>query len=94
MGGLLLKGDRGGVTMRLEGERIRKTRMIQRGRFVVVVEVELVIPQDSFEPCLEPDAVKFLKEVEERAERGDKSWLLKHGTVYELVEPLWQDYDP
>ena len=73
--------------MRIEGKRINRTRLIQRGRFVVAVDVEMVIPPDDpSEPCYEAETVQFLREVAERAEREDVAWLQQHGKVYELVE--------
>ncbi|MEX0713458.1 MAG: hypothetical protein WD278_13970 [Pirellulales bacterium] len=66
---------------------MKRTRLIQQGRYVVAVDVELVIPRDDpSEPCYEAETVEFLKEVAERARRGDKEWLLQRGQVYELVE--------
>lgn len=73
--------------MRIPGKRLKRTRLIQRNRFVVAVDVEMVIPPDDpSEPCYEAETVNFLRQVAEHAERGDKDWLQKHGTVYELVE--------
>ncbi len=73
--------------MRLTGERIKKTRFVRAGRFVVAVDVEAVIPrEDSTEPCFESETVRLLKEVERHAESGDVAWLKKHGMAYELVE--------
>lgn len=72
--------------MRISGKRVKRTRLIQGGRFVVAVDVELVVPlDDPSEPCYESETVMLLKEVAEHAEGGDRAWLLKHGTVYELV---------
>jgi hypothetical protein len=72
--------------MRIEGKRVTRTRLIQRGRFVVAVNVELVIPPDDpSEPCYESETVEFLREVAERAEQGDTTWLMKHGQVYEKI---------
>jgi hypothetical protein len=66
--------------------------LIQKGRYVVAVDVELVVPPDDpSEPCYESETVQFLREVAERAEQGDKDWLLEHGRVYELVGA---DYSP
>ncbi|MGO9464892.1 MAG: hypothetical protein ACLQIB_55860 [Isosphaeraceae bacterium] len=46
----------------------------------------MVIPPDDFsEPCLESEAVNLLREVEQRAGRGDVEWLKQHGRVYEAV---------
>jgi hypothetical protein len=72
--------------MHIEGKRLKRTRLIQGGRFVVAVEVEMVVPEDDpSEPCFEAETVKLLKEVAERAERGDREWLKTHGRVYELI---------
>ena len=69
--------------MRIPGERIKRTRLIQTERYVVAVDVEMVIPADDpSEPCYEAETVKFLKEVKERAERDELSWLIEHGKVY------------
>lgn len=73
--------------MRIPRERLKRTRLIQAGQFVVAVEVEMVIPvDDPSEPCYEPETVQFLREVREHAERGDVAWLAAHGKVYEAVE--------
>ncbi|HQU45356.1 MAG TPA: hypothetical protein PK867_21245 [Pirellulales bacterium] len=72
--------------MRIAGKRLKRTRLIQGGRFVVAVDVEMVIPpDDSSEPCYEAETVELLKEVGDRAASGDKRWLIQHGRVYELV---------
>lgn len=72
--------------MRIEGKRINRTRFVQKGRFVVAVEVEMVIPPDGpSEPCYEAETLEFLREVAEHAEQGDLPWLRRHGKVYELV---------
>jgi hypothetical protein len=69
--------------MRIPGERIKRTRLIQTERFVVAVEVEMVIPvDDPSEACYEAETVKLLKAVKDRAERDDVSWLKQHGKVY------------
>lgn len=76
-----------GKAMQLPGKRVRRTRLIRTERYVVAVEVEAVIPDaDPTEPCLEPEAVEFLREVEARAQRGDVEWLKRHGKVYAAVE--------
>jgi hypothetical protein len=72
--------------MRVAGERIKRTRLIQTDKYVVAVEVEMVIPADDpSEPCYEAEAVRLLREVKERAERGDVAWLKQHGKVYAAV---------
>jgi hypothetical protein len=74
--------------MRIEGERQRRTRLIQTDRFVVAVDVELVVPRDDpSEPCYEAETVQHLRHVRERAEAGDIGWLKQHGKVYEAVAP-------
>jgi hypothetical protein len=66
---------------------MKRTRLIQTERYVVAVEVEMVIPvDDPSEPCYESETVKFLREVKERAERGDVAWLKGHGKVYAAVD--------
>jgi hypothetical protein len=72
--------------MQISGERIKRTRLIQTERYVVAVDVEMVIPADDpSEPCYEAETVKFLREVKERAERNELSWLRQHGKVYTAV---------
>jgi hypothetical protein len=72
--------------MRVSRERIKRTRLIQTDRYVVAVEVEMVIPADDpSEPCYEVETVQFLREVKERAERDEVEWLKKHGKLYAAV---------
>ncbi len=72
--------------MRIEGKRVKRTRLVREGRFVVAVDVELVIPpEDPSEPCFEAETVDFLRDVSEHAKAGDVVWLTNHGKVYELV---------
>lgn len=74
--------------MRVEGQRVKRTRLIQTNRFVVAVDVELVVPKDDpSEPCYEAETVQFLRQVREKAEAGDLNWLKRHGKVYEAVAP-------
>jgi hypothetical protein len=69
--------------MRVAGERIKRTRLIQTDRYVVAVEVEMVVPPDDpSEPCYEAETVQLLRQVREHAERGDEEWLRRHGKVY------------
>ena len=73
--------------MRIAGERIKRTRLIQTEKYVVAVEVEMVIPpDDSSEPCYESETVQLLKEIRERAEQGDVAWLTSLGKVYAAVD--------
>lgn len=72
--------------MKIEGKRIKRTRLIRGGRYVVAVEVEMVYPtDDSSEPCYEADTVEFLKQVEQHCQTEDVAWLKQHGTVYEQL---------
>jgi hypothetical protein len=74
--------------MRIEGQRVKRTRLIQTDRYVVAVEVELVVPKDDpSESCYEAETVQHLRLVRERAEAGDVDWLTRQGRVYELVGP-------
>lgn len=73
--------------MRIPGERIKRTRLVQTNRFVVAVEVEMVFPADDpTEPCFEPETIHLLRDIREHAERGHVAWLKNHGKVYEAVE--------
>jgi predicted N-acetyltransferase YhbS len=60
--------------------------VLQTEKYVVAVEVEMVIPvDDPSEPCYEAETVEFLREVKERAEGDELSWLKRHGKVYGAV---------
>ena len=73
--------------MQISGKRIRRTRLVQTDKYVVAIEVEIVIPdEDPSEPCYESDTVQLLKEVKERAEREDVEWLTARGKVYAAVD--------
>ena len=73
--------------MRIPGQRIKRTRLIQTDKYVVAVDVELVIPiDDPAEPCYESETIQLLREVKEHAERGDVPWLAKKGKVYAAVD--------
>jgi hypothetical protein len=73
--------------MRIPGERIKRTRLIQTEKYVVAVEVEMVIPvDDPSEPCYESETTELLRQVKEHAERGDVVWLAQKGKVYQAVE--------
>ncbi|MCC6580624.1 MAG: hypothetical protein IT440_09290 [Phycisphaeraceae bacterium] len=73
--------------MQIAGERVKRTRLIQTARYVVAVEVEAIIPlDDPSEPCYDAKTVQFLRQVRERAEQGDESWLRQHGKVYVAAE--------
>ena len=61
--------------MRIPGQRIKRTRLIQTDKFVVAVEVEMVVPADDpSEPCYESETIQLLREIKEHAEREDVAW--------------------
>jgi hypothetical protein len=73
--------------MRIAGQRIKRTRLIQTPKYVVAVEVEMVIPADDpSEPCYEAETVQLLREIKVHAEQGDLAWLMQKGKVYAAVE--------
>ncbi len=73
--------------MRIPGERIKRTRLVQTDKYVVAVEVEMVIPvDDPIEPCYEAETVQSLREIKDRAEREDINWLANKGKIYETVD--------
>jgi hypothetical protein len=73
--------------MRIPGEGIKRTRLIQTEKYVVAVEVEMVAPvDDPSEPCYEAETVQLLREIKEHAEQGDVAWLTKRGKTYAAVE--------
>ena len=66
--------------MQIAGKRLKRTRLIRTERYVLAIEVEMVIPFDNpSEPCYEVETVEFLRDVEENAENGDVEWLQQHG---------------
>jgi hypothetical protein len=73
--------------MRIPGQRIKRTRLIQTKKYVVAVEIEMVVPiDDASEPCYESETIELLREIKEHAERGDVDWLAQKGKVYAAVE--------
>ncbi len=73
--------------MRIPGQRIKRTRLIQTDKFVVAVEVEMVVPaEDPSEPCYESETIQLLREIKEHAEREDVAWLTKKGKMYAAVD--------
>jgi hypothetical protein len=62
--------------------------LVHTDRYVVAVEVEMVIPvDDPSEPCYESETLHLLREIKERAEQGDLDWLTKNGKVYAAMQP-------
>jgi len=73
--------------MSIPGRQIKRTRLIQAEKFVVAVEVEMVVPvDDPTEPCYEAETVQFIRQVKEHADQGDVAWLKKRGKVYAALE--------
>lgn len=73
--------------MNIPGIKVRRTRIVRTDRFVVIVEVEAIIPDaDPSEACYGPDVVELLRDVETHAKAGDVDWLRRHGKVYQAVE--------
>lgn len=69
------------------GKRIKLPQWIEGmsplGPFVVRVEVDAVIPDaDPSEPCFEPATVRFLDDLQAKADAGDVDALAKVGEVY------------
>lgn len=73
--------------MRIPGQRIKRTRLIQSDKSVVAVEVEMVIPvDDPSEPCYESETIQLLREIKEHADQGgDLPWLARKGKIYIAV---------
>lgn len=66
--------------------RERRKRWVQRGQYAVEVDVEIVFPQENpWEPCLEPDTVRWLDEIARKAAEGDVAYLQKVGRVYQAI---------
>ena len=66
--------------------REKRKRWVQRGRYAVEVEVDVVYPAESpAEPCLEPATVRWLDEVARHAEAGDLEFLQNAGRVFQAV---------
>ena len=59
------------VNLKREGQRIKRTRLIQAAKYVVAVDVEMV---------------NLFREIEERARQGDVGWLKTVGKVYAALE--------
>lgn len=72
----------------MDERREKRKRWVQRGRYAVEVEVEVVYPADDpSEACLEPETIRRLDEIARRAEEGDLDYLRTVGRVFEAVTP-------
>jgi len=71
--------------MPISGKRVKQTRLIRGGKYVVVVEVEMVLPADDpSEPCYEPETVQLLREIKEHVDKNDVNWMNEHGRVFDI----------
>ena len=69
--------------MAIKGKRTKIERWIHAQPCVVRVEVEAIVPDaDPSEPCLEPKTIRFLDELQTKADRGMVKELAKIGDVY------------
>jgi hypothetical protein len=67
----------------LQAKRIKIEQWIHAQACVVRVEVEAVIPDaDASEPCLEPKTLRFLDDLQAKANQGLVNELAKFGDVY------------
>ena len=72
--------------MSIPGRRIKRTRLIQTEKYVVAVDVEMVVPADDpSEPCYESETVELLRDIKEHAERDEVEWLRTKGKVYAAI---------
>jgi hypothetical protein len=69
--------------MALQGKRTKIEQWIHSASCVVRVEVDAIIPDaDPSEPCLEPSTIRYLDELQRKADRGLISELAQAGVVY------------
>ena len=69
--------------MALQGKRTKIERWIHAESCVVRVQVDAIIPDaDPSEPCLEPQTLRFLDEIQRKADQGLVHELAKIGDVY------------
>jgi hypothetical protein len=67
----------------LQGKRIKIEQWIHASACVVRVEADAIIPEaESTEPCLEPHTLRFLDELQHKADRGLVNELALVGDVY------------
>jgi hypothetical protein len=71
------------MLMGLSGKKTRIERWIHAVPCVVRVEVDAIIPDaDPSEPCLEPQTLRFLDDLQTKADRGLINELARFGDVY------------
>lgn len=67
----------------MQGRRTRIERWIHVARCVVRGEVDAIIPNsDPTEPCLEPGTIRYLDELQAKADQGLIDELARLGDVY------------
>jgi hypothetical protein len=67
----------------IKGKRVKVWQWIHSTQCAVRVNVDAVIPDaDPSEPCFEPEAVKWMDELQRLANAGDVDALAKAGEVY------------
>ena len=72
--------------MRIAGRRVERTSLMQTDRLIVVVEVEMAIPESyPRQPCLESETFELRREVHEHVVEGDIARLKTKDEVYLLV---------
>ena len=70
----------------MKERREKRKRWVQRGQYAVEVDIEVVFPvEDPTEPCLEPQTVRWLDEIAQKAQQGDIDYLRKVGRVFQAV---------
>ncbi len=66
-----------------QGKHTKIEKWIHAASCVVRVEVDAVVPDaDPSEPCLEPQTIRFLDDLQAKADRGLVNELAKIGDVY------------
>ena len=75
----------------IPGRRFKSIKLIHTEKYVVAVEVEMVIPDDDpSEPCYEPETLDLLRKIKEQVEQNDFTYLTNQGKV--LVAPLNSEF--
>ncbi|MDN5849636.1 MAG: hypothetical protein L0H63_08330 [Nitrococcus sp.] len=65
-------------------KRRRKTKYVHDGRYVAEVDVELILDNDGWSPCLSVDNAYRLDDVREALRQGDLTSAARYGRIYEL----------
>jgi len=69
--------------MAMQGKRTKIERWIHATSCVVRVEVDAIVPDaDPSEACLEPQTIRFLDELQAKADHGLVNELANFGDVY------------